>query len=387
MDMNDITEKTKIKHVSDYLRAIEKCRNLFADEDIVVFRGEDQIFSSACQPNLFRNRMLDHNSYFEKNVLDEMTADQWTQKESYLMKAVDAQHGGFPSRLLDVSYNALIALYFAVTPYYTKPITADDGEDGIVYMFDFERMYCATGQNMEELYESIVQRNIPWLVKSKAFSLNHKLIDHVKANDRIKAQQGAFILFQGDEFVPVSEYNIEKIIIHRDSKKVIREELNRFFGIHTGFVYPEGTNCVNEIINKSKKLNAKKFTFENEIYLLKDSLMKFIQFQTNSINEKSTQLTPTEVRKLEERYCLYGQGIKELLKQEHQANGVLPKDTVLQQFVAIYKKGLFDLNQCMARFQDHEVQLSIKDLDITEPKAEHVKKELGEEKIKEMMVS
>lgn len=47
-----------------------------------------------------------------------MSANHLTDGKTYLEIAIDAQHGGFPSRLLDVTYNCIVALYFAITPYY-----------------------------------------------------------------------------------------------------------------------------------------------------------------------------------------------------------------------------------------------------------------------------
>ena len=48
---------------------------------------------------------------------------------------------------------------------------------------------------------------------------NHKLIDHIKLNPRIMAQQGAFLLFQGDEGEPIPEYMYKKIRICGNIRK------------------------------------------------------------------------------------------------------------------------------------------------------------------------
>lgn len=77
-----------------------------------------------------------------------MSANHLTDGKTYLEIAIDAQHGGFPSRLLDVTYNCIVALYFAITPYYTESETSHDNEDGIVYIFFLEDIYCPTGNNI-----------------------------------------------------------------------------------------------------------------------------------------------------------------------------------------------------------------------------------------------
>ncbi|MGX8851136.1 FRG domain-containing protein [Amedibacillus sp. YH-ame10] len=348
---------SEIQHVSDYLKLIEIVRDEYKDEDIVVYRGENQIFSTACQPNLFRMNYMKNNPFFEKNILDEMAADKWTKGHSYLMKAVDAQHGGFPSRLLDVSYNALSALYFAVTPYFTKRVTEDDDKDGIVYIFDFEQMYCALGHNMESLFDSIVTRgkDKKWLWENKAFQLNHKLIDHIKANNRIIAQQGAFILFQGDEFTPISEYIYDKIIIPKNSKKTIRLELNRFFGIHTGSIYPEGMNCVDVIIEKSTKLYTNDFNEENEMHLFSDGFNKLIHSIEDMINNIS-DLTYEDVQDIEEKILVYKHGFEEITKHLD--------EEATKELIASYHKGLHRINDSIYTLHGNTIELSVNDLEI-----------------------
>ena len=101
-----------IQRVSDYIEARKEDRHFF------VYRGEPELYPSPCRPGLFRMSTLTENPFFEKNLFHTMRQNKLTGDRSYLENAIDAQHGEFPSRLLDVSYNCLTALYFAVTPYY-----------------------------------------------------------------------------------------------------------------------------------------------------------------------------------------------------------------------------------------------------------------------------
>lgn len=98
-----------------------------------------------------------------------MTANHLTNGSTYLEKAIDAQHGGFPSRLLDVTYNCLVALYFAVTPFYTKEEDSEDGpgNDGMVYIFPMEKMYCPAGNNIVNAYDAIVERKEKWISEER----------------------------------------------------------------------------------------------------------------------------------------------------------------------------------------------------------------------------
>lgn len=274
----------EIKHISDFLEEIEEISGENTGRTIV-FRGETQIFEKPCYPNLFRKKILEENLYFEKNQFDEMTANHLTDGTSYLEKAIDAQHGGFPSRLLDVTYNCLVALYFAVTPFYYEPEEKTDGRDGMVYVFPVEKMYCPTGNNIRRAYDMIVNRNCSWMNNQPLFQKNHKLIDHIKLNSRIIAQQGAFILFQGDEGEEIPPYQYRTIRIKGENKRKLRQELKNLCGIHTGSIYPEKYNLVNEIVEKSNRLSSREFTFENELELVMTNLDKCLEHYIDEIAE------------------------------------------------------------------------------------------------------
>ena len=55
-----------------------------------------------------------------------MSANHLTDGKTYLEIAIDAQHGGFPSRLLDVTYNCIVALYFAIMKVHPTPFCVMD---------------------------------------------------------------------------------------------------------------------------------------------------------------------------------------------------------------------------------------------------------------------
>ena len=250
--ITDIEEP--VKSIDEYIRRIGDITKNIENDIVVVYRGEDEDYkATSCCPNLFREDYFKNNRYFEKNLFDEMISNRLTNGKSYLEIAVDAQHGGFPSRLLDVTYNSLVALYFAVTPSIDKAENFKDTENGYVYIYYIKNLFCASSNNINDLFDAIVNRNKEWMHYNKLFQKNHKLIDHIKINNRIIAQQGAFILFQGDEAYPIQKSDYKEIIIDKDAKKIIREDLKRLFGIHTGSIYPEANNLVKEIKRKTSK--------------------------------------------------------------------------------------------------------------------------------------
>lgn len=258
-----------IKSISEYIHAVEETiKHANSNHSVTVFRGESKVYGTPCQPNIFRTQLSKSDKFFEKNLFEEMSANHLTNGKTYLEIAIDAQHGGFPSRLLDVTYNCLAALYFAVTPYYTEKETSDDNEDGMVYVFFLEDLYCPTGNNINEAYDACVNHEMEWFGGQELFQKNHKLIDHIKKNPRIIAQQGAFILFQGERFSSFPHYRYEAIKIDGHSKPQLRNDLRLYFGIHTGSIYPEEFNLVSEMIRKSEQVSSEPFSLEGEMKLI-----------------------------------------------------------------------------------------------------------------------
>ncbi|MBP3936386.1 MAG: FRG domain-containing protein [Clostridia bacterium] len=271
-DQNIISIEKPIESVEEYIKRIDMLIEKNASKErIFAFRGEPQKHSTFCQPNIFRKNVLSTNKFYEKSLFNTMRQNKLSNSNSYLENAIDAQHGEFPSRLLDVSYNCLDALYFAVTPYYHKDADSLDSKDGMVYIFYIDEIFSPSAQNTNDNYNAIINKDQSWFNGQFIFEKNHKFIDHTKINNRIIAQQGAFILFQGDSPEEIPAYMMNGIVIAHDAKAKIRRDLSRMFGINTGTIYPEIMNFADDLINKSKILITDEFSWENEInYVLKN---------------------------------------------------------------------------------------------------------------------
>lgn len=86
------------------------------EENILLYRGHtNREFNLV--PNLYRNK----GHYTNENILYKETYmsanDQFTSAKSHLEKLTIMQHYGLPTRLLDLTKNPLVAVYFAVTDY------------------------------------------------------------------------------------------------------------------------------------------------------------------------------------------------------------------------------------------------------------------------------
>ncbi len=343
--MNNEVCIEKGQGIEEFIRLIRKLKK---DDLITVFRGETEDYGkTACQPNIFREGYLDNNEFFEKNILDEMTANHLARGDSYLEKAINAQHGGFPSRLLDVSYNSLIGLFFAITPFYTKKINTTDKMDGFVYVFYLDEMFCPVGDGLKDNYDELISRKKKWYSESTLFNRNFKLIDHIKINSRIIAQQGAFILFQGLDAQPLPRSLYTKIRIKGDAKEELRKELKQLFGIHIGTVYPEEYNLVDAILDKSRATNCRGFELENELTLVLKSLERDLDdYLYEILIDKKGKKHIREVQKL---IYWYKRGY-EKTKEELGESECVKKDQILKFFEEEFNS-LVD--QCYSRIKKY----------------------------------
>lgn len=114
--------KEKVAELSSRHRAFLKT------EPLIAFRGESNDYGDTkLTPSLFRD-----SSYVAKEShLFELFCDYniVDPKASNIEKAIETQHYASISRMLDISFDVLVALYFACTH--------PDEHDGYVYVFAF----------------------------------------------------------------------------------------------------------------------------------------------------------------------------------------------------------------------------------------------------------
>ena len=309
--------------ISSYIHIVEEAiKNAKADHSVVVFRGEAKVYETPCQPNIFRTQLSQSDKFFEKNLFEEMSANHLTNGKTYLEIAIDAQHGGFPSRLLDVTYNCLVALYFAVTPYYTEKENSHDDEDGMVYIFFLEDLYCPTGNNINQAYNACINHETKWFSTQEIFQKNHKLIDHIKKNPRIIAQQGAFILFQGECLSSFPHYRYETIKIAKNAKMQLRNDLRLYFGIHTGSIYPEEFNLVDEMVRKSTCVSSDSFSLENELKLIFHNIEKLTEYYLDELEIAPKNNYQAIIDEIEEELLDYRLRMEKFLNDLQNASSI-----------------------------------------------------------------
>lgn len=237
-----------LEEFNKYIRVFQKKQydNLSEDGkvDKNVFRGQaDKNWRYI--PKLFRKKGWFDNEALMREEITQKNAEQFVDLDPFKIIA-KMQHYGAPTRLLDFTFNPLIALYFACSD------DAQKNKDGSVAL-------CRISMFKEEelpleifLQKAFINRQTT-LMKVNADNLQPFFqsagvvgVIPEANNDRIKNQEGCFALFTysgeyAEVFNPIEGNDCikEKMIIPSECKQNILNELEQYYDINEAFVYPE----------------------------------------------------------------------------------------------------------------------------------------------------
>lgn len=246
-----------INEVMYRLKYLQELQGEYFDEGaLVAFRGESKDYENTkLMPSIFRNpEMVEKEAHIFELIRDyDIISDG---KNEYMDKAITAQHYIAISRMLDITFSVLTAIYFACKSKDNKE------EDGIIYIFRFPEHYSPHSTYLEEFYRRLIKNEEDIL-----YPKNFKVITHSFSNERIMAQMGGFILFPGKEYMPISDIYYEKVIIAAKDKNKLLEDINILFGIEEATLFPEKDKRAELVKKKLEKESyiGRKLTIENEI--------------------------------------------------------------------------------------------------------------------------
>ena len=265
-----------VNSIADFIRELQKIPKQRSSE--LFFRGHSDL-GFKLEPGIYRNKKLIAN---EHNIFREFilrTPNDFLNEKSALEKLVKMQHYGLPTRLLDLSTNALVALYFACSGTVKKDANVvvfrvpkkdikyyDSDTVGILANIAKRPASFAVDKTLDlKIGEFNEQEQIGYLLheikEEKSYFqsiINPDDIERVVAvmvkqsNNRIIKQSGAFLIFgiNGNKSQPakipdnwILNLDIKKVdfTIKSTSKDNILEELNAV-GINESTLFPEMEN-------------------------------------------------------------------------------------------------------------------------------------------------
>lgn len=271
---------SSVSGVSNFISSLKK------RTDTLFFRGHANSNYTLC-PSIMRTSRLQQNESKLYHELLINCPDDFEKCGTHLEKLVKMQHYGLPTRLLDITRNLLVALYFACESNletYGELVLISAEDQAIKYSqsdtvsilaslpaFSYQKQReffaWARDPNISNLQFNVKAERLIHEVRlekpafqaevNKDDVLSNYIVYALKNNSRIVKQDGAFILcglFSGQGSLEKFRYSEQgkKIIVLLEKKKRIIEQLETF-SINRASLFPE-IECVAEYL-KTKFLS------------------------------------------------------------------------------------------------------------------------------------
>lgn len=233
--MNNI-EKNIIKDIPSYLSQILALNKDKGKDEILIFRGEISMGYSL-KPSI--GRAKDYSLNLEEQLFLEFKRQYYSYTDLRPKTDMDvlflAQHYRLKTRLLDWSYNPLVALYFACE----KEVDSSENDDK-----KNGRVYYQTLKNKK--FDSLTNPKMPTTIKDMQSIENNIFIVPDYTDIRYRNQQALFMLCSKPN--EVVDKDIHFLKIDESSKEQIRKDL-ALLGYSKTFIYPMLESLCKDINN------------------------------------------------------------------------------------------------------------------------------------------
>lgn len=313
------------------LKEFKAILNRYKAYNNVFYRGQAEKYKTI-NASISRDQgysLNEHKIYHESIQLKSKEFEKFSSPIERLAKL---QHYGVPTRLIDVTVDPLIALYFAVE-------NVEDKCSGIVYLY-IQPSKCLDSKHVkllsliatiedyhltniqksyQKLYnEEISEFEIVNLVQETSFV---EFSDNLKeANPRLYSQSGTFAICGNDVKDGEIQKQIKsldsikptlKILIPYEYKLAIKEELDQYHLINVTTIYPELPSVADYIREKYKKRNIS----IDGTY----SVMDVDDFSYPGVRRISIKITLNKLLRIEEIHAV----VKSIIEDYRQSHDVI----------------------------------------------------------------
>lgn len=303
----------KLKTIEDFLKKIVGIVGNHGEDFVIAYRGECADFGETkLQPSIFRNNSSESVIDAETKMFESIIDYKVSNSENVVEKSIDSQHYISYSRLLDVTFNVMNALFFALS----TEIPKNKERNPRVYVFKIPKFLCfSVHSKYLENYFSKIKSECDDIIPS-----NIKLIMFSLMNERVIAQDGGFILFPGCVCPKIPSVYYETIEISNDETEIAKMllDLKNLFNISESKIFPERERKAGKIHNEISCRNHYPAEYLDyrvvELILLREKILyELKQFlQKNGRNDSLEKMKKNNQYYFRNLYCKISKDNKNL---------------------------------------------------------------------------